>query len=82
VKAIASVAIAPAMMKLLWIPITMFVISLTAYMVATWSPDNAYALRIFIGQGVMLPFFFFVLLFLWRFNILFKRPKTKRPAVS
>jgi hypothetical protein len=69
-----KLAIATTMMKLLWIPIIMFAVSLTAYMVATWSPDNAYALRMFIGQGVMLPFFFFVLLFLWRFNVLFKRP--------
>jgi len=59
---------AAIMMKILWIPIALFAFSLTAYMVATWGTDGTTTLKMLIGQGVMIPFFFFVLLFLWMFN--------------
>ncbi|HIX43173.1 hypothetical protein ACFSY7_08580 [Kurthia populi] len=64
------------MMKILWIPIALFIFSLTAYMVAIWGTDGATTLKMLIGQGVMIPFFFFVLLFIWRFNQQHKKSYT------
>lgn len=59
------------MMKLLWIPITLFLGAVLILLITSLSAGNGsleFTMKGFMGQGLMIPFFFFVLLFMWKFN--------------
>lgn len=58
------------MIKLLWIPIVLYVLAVLGYVI--FSPDRdtdtSFMLRALAGQGIALPVLFFAILFIWFFN--------------
>lgn len=58
------------MMKLLWIPIVLYLVALGVFITRATSrgTDEGIAAQILAGQGLALPVFFFAFLFIWFFN--------------
>ncbi|MBM7699497.1 DUF4017 family protein [Kurthia huakuii] len=58
------------MMKLLWIPIVLYLVALGVFLTrsTTRETDEGFAAQLLAGQGLALPIFFFAFLFIWFFN--------------
>ncbi|HZG11871.1 MAG: hypothetical protein ACRC0Q_01670 [Kurthia gibsonii] len=58
------------MMKLLWIPIALYVIAVGLFAMGLINrhSDEGVIARALAGQGVAIPIFFFALLFTWFFS--------------
>lgn len=67
------------LIKLLWIPIVLYVLAIIGYI--AFSPDrdtdSSFMLRVLAGQGIALPVLFFAILFIWFFS---RRKKRREQA--
>lgn len=58
------------MIKLIWIPIVLYVLAVLGYVMFSPNRDteSSFMLRALAGQGIALPILFFAILFIWFFS--------------